>query len=140
MYTMNIYKLRNKTMTEKHQIYKCPICGNIVEVNHTGAGTLVCCGKEMELMVEKKEEEGNEKHLPVVSFEGDTLIVKVGAIQHPMEEAHYIEWIEVISDEGSQKVFLNHNDAPEATFKISSTENLRIREYCSIHGLWETRI
>lgn len=127
-------------MTEKHQIYKCPICGMIVEVNHKGAGTLVCCGQNMELMVEKKEEEGNEKHLPVASFEENTLLVKVGAVQHPMEEAHYIEWIEVISDEGSQKVFLNPNDTPEVRFHIATKENLRIREYCTIHGLWETKI
>ncbi len=127
-------------MTEKHQVYKCPVCGIIVEVNHKGAGTLVCCGQSMELMVEKKEEEGNEKHLPVASFEGDTLVVKVGAVQHPMEEAHYIEWIEVISDEGSQKVFLNPNEAPEARFHVSTKENLRIREYCTIHGLWESKV
>lgn len=112
----------------------------VVEVNHKGAGTLVCCGQNMELMVEKKEEEGNEKHLPVASFEENTLLVKVGAVQHPMEEAHYIEWIEVISDEGSQKVFLNPNDTPEARFHIATKENLRIREYCTIHGLWERKI
>lgn len=127
-------------MTEKHQVYKCPVCGIIVEVNHKGAGTLSCCGQSMQLMNEKKEEEGNEKHLPVVSFEGETLVVKVGAVQHPMEEAHYIEWIEVISDEGSQKVFLKPNDTPEARFHVSTKENLRIREYCTIHGLWESKI
>ncbi len=127
-------------MTVKHQIYKCAICGNIVEVNHEGAGTLVCCGQDMELMVEKKEEEGNEKHLPVSTFEGEKLVVKVGEVEHPMEEAHYIEWIEVIDGENTQKVFLKPNEKPQAEFVVSKKEGLRVREYCSIHGLWESKI
>jgi len=83
-------------MTELHQVYKCEVCGNIVNVIHSGAGTLVCCGKPMVLQVEHEEDQGFEKHLPSLSFENSELIVNIGDVPHPMEEAHYIEWIEYI--------------------------------------------
>lgn len=125
-------------MTKRHQVYKCNVCGNIVEVLHEGAGTLVCCGQDMQLHVEKKEEEGNEKHLPVVEVNGSKVIVKVGSVEHPMEEAHYIEWIEVINGEIAKRVFLKAGQAPKAEFIFENIGQLRVREYCNIHGLWET--
>lgn len=125
-------------MTKRHQIYKCNVCGNIVEVLHEGVGTLVCCGQEMQLHVEKKEEEGNEKHLPVVEVNGNKITVKVGSVEHPMEEAHYIEWIEVINGDESKKVFLKAGQTPQAEFTFENIGELRVREYCNIHGLWET--
>lgn len=125
-------------MTKRHQVYKCNICGNIVEVLHEGAGTLVCCGKDMVLFEEKKEEEGNEKHLPVVKAEGNKVIVEVGSVPHPMEEVHYIEWIEVINGDESKKVFLKPNQEPKAEFLFENIGELRVREYCNLHGLWET--
>ncbi len=125
-------------MTKRHQVYKCNICGNIVEVLHEGAGTLVCCGKDMVLFEEKKEEEGNEKHLPVVKVEGNKVIVEVGSVPHPMEEVHYIEWIEVINGDESKKVFLKPNQEPKAEFLFENIGELRVREYCNLHGLWET--
>lgn len=125
-------------MTKRHQVYKCNVCGNIVEVLHEGAGTLVCCGQDMQLHVEKKDEEGNEKHLPVVEVNGSKVIVKVGSVEHPMEEAHYIEWIEVISGEIAKRVFLKAGQAPKAEFIFENIGQLRVREYCNIHGLWET--
>jgi superoxide reductase len=126
-------------MTKRHQVYKCNVCGNIVEVLHEGAGTLVCCGQDMQLF-EEKEEEGNEKHLPVVKVEGNKVIVDVGSVEHPMEEAHYIEWIEVINGDESKKVFLKAGEAPRAEFLFENIGQLRVREYCNIHGLWETVI
>ncbi len=123
-------------MTQKNQIYKCKICGNIVEVLHEGEGTLVCCGQEMELLIEKMNEDGNEKHLPVVEVNGKEVKVKVGSIPHPMEEAHYIEWIEVINGEESFKKYLKPGDAPVAEFQIPNITQLHVREYCNIHGLW----
>ena len=125
-------------MTKRHQVYKCNVCGNIVEVLHEGAGTLVCCGQDMQLHVEKKDEEGNEKHLPVVEVNGSKVIVKVGSVEHPMEEAHYIEWIEVINGEIAKRVFLKAGQAPKAEFIFENIGQLRVREYCNIHGLWET--
>lgn len=129
-------------MTEIKQIYKCEICGNIVEVLHTGAGTLVCCNQPMTLLDVHDKDEAYEKHLPVLSFEGNTLTVTIGEVEHPMEEAHYIEWIEYIEGEESQKVFLKPNEKPEAVFirKNNSSSNYSVRAYCNIHGLWELKM
>lgn len=123
-------------MTRLKQIYKCNICGNIVEVLHTGKGELVCCGKPMQLMEEKKEEVGQEKHLPVIEKRADKVRVKVGSVPHPMEEKHYIEWIELIADGNAYRQFLKPGDTPEATFEVKA-EKITAREYCSLHGLWK---
>jgi len=123
-------------MTKLKQIYKCKICGNIVEVLHTGKGELVCCGKPMQLMEEKKEEVGQEKHLPVIEKRADKVRVKVGSVPHPMEEKHYIEWIELITDGNAYRQFLKPGDTPEATFEVKA-EKITAREYCSLHGLWK---
>jgi len=125
-------------MTKRYDIYKCNICGNIVQILHEGAGTLVCCGQDMELIGTKTVEEGNEKHLPVVKIEGNRVIVEVGSVAHPMEEAHFIQWIEVINGDESKKVFLKPNEPPRAEFLFQNIGELRVREYCNIHGLWET--
>jgi len=123
-------------MTKLKEIYKCNICGNIVEILHTGRGELVCCGKPMQLMEEKKEDVGQEKHLPVIEKIGNKVKVKVGSIPHPMEENHCIEWIELIADGKAYRQFLEPGDTPEATFDIKA-EKIAVREYCSIHGLWK---
>jgi superoxide reductase len=120
-------------MTELKQIYKCNVCGNIVEVAHTGMGQLVCCGQPMELKNEKEVDEGKEKHVPVVERTADGILVKVGAVAHPMEEAHYIEWIEA----NGCKKFLKPGDNPSAEFSIKGEVSVRI--YCNIHGLWKSK-
>lgn len=124
-------------MTEQKQIYKCNICGNIVEVLHTGVGELVCCGQPMELLKEELEEEGKEKHLPVIEKTETGVKVKIGSISHPMENSHFIEWIEAIADGKSCRKFLNPGDKPEAEFKIKG-DDIEAREYCSVHGLWKS--
>ena len=124
-------------MTKRLQIYKCEICGNIVEVLHEGAGELVCCGQPMKLQEEKTEEQGKEKHLPVIEKTDKGIMVRVGAVAHPMEEKHYIEWIEVIADGRAYKKFLKPGDSPEADFALAP-EKVEAREYCSIHGLWKS--
>jgi superoxide reductase len=124
-------------MTKRLQIFKCETCGNIVEALHEGAGELVCCGQPMELLEEKSEDQGNEKHVPVFEQTGKGVKVKVGAVAHPMEENHYIEWIEVVADGKVCRKFLNPGDLPEAEFTLSP-ENIKAREYCSIHGLWKS--
>ena len=124
-------------MTKRLQIYKCEICGNIVEVLHEGEGQLVCCGQPMKLQEEKTEEQGKERHLPVIEKTDKGIMVKVGAVTHPMEENHYIEWIEVIADGREYKKFLNPGDSPEVDFVIAP-EKVEAREYCSIHGLWKS--
>jgi superoxide reductase len=125
-------------MTIKHQIYRCPICGNIIEVVHTGGGTLVCCGQPMELLDAKSQDVGQEKHLPIIEKSEDKITVKVGSIPHPMEDAHFIEWIELIADEKVYKKFLKPGDTPETVFEITA-DNVSARAYCNIHGLWQTK-
>lgn len=124
-------------MTKKLEVYKCNICGNIVEVLHEGVGHLVCCGQPMELLKEKTEDEGLEKHVPVIEKTENEIKVKVGSVPHPMEESHYIEWIEVMADGKAYRHFLKPGEAPEAEFEISA-ENVQAREYCNVHGLWKS--
>ncbi len=125
-------------MTEKLQIYKCEVCGNIVEVLHEGEGELVCCGQPMKLC--KESEIGisplPEKHVPVIEKTENGFKVKVGSIVHPMVEEHHIEWIEAVVDGIAYRQFLKPGDAPEAEFCIKS-DNITVREYCNIHGLWK---
>ena len=126
-------------MAKQHAIYKCEICGNVVSVIEAHEGALVCCGKEMVLLEEKtSEQEGNEKHIPVVeTFEGGAR-VKVGSVLHPMEEDHYIELIQLIKDEdiviGKR---LKPGEEPVAEFCLVNTEGLKARALCNIHGLWK---
>lgn len=123
-------------MTKKLQIYKCDVCGNIVEVVHEGKGELVCCGEPMKLFEENTVDAAKEKHVPVAESTSGELKVKVGAVPHPMEDKHYIEWVEVIDDRGkAYRQFLKPGDTPEASFNLSGT-GFTVREYCNIHGLW----
>jgi superoxide reductase len=123
-------------MTQQNQVYKCNICGNIVEVLHDGAGELVCCGESMKLQEEKGvAQEGEEKHVPVIEKTEKGYLVKIGLVPHPMEENHHIEWIELVAEGKRYKKFLRPGDAPEAEFEIQA-ENVSAREYCNVHGLW----
>ena len=123
-------------MAEKLQIYKCEACGNIVEVLHGGGGELVCCGEPMKLLVENTVDAAKEKHVPVIEKVDGGVKVKVGSVAHPMEESHYIEWVEIIADGEAYRQFLNPGEAPEATFCIKA-DQITAREYCNLHGLWK---
>jgi superoxide reductase len=123
-------------MTQLHQVYKCPVCGNIVEVLHTGEGELVCCGQPMELMTAKNNDEGQEKHVPVIGKTDQGIKITVGSVEHPMEDQHYIEWIELIADGYSYKQFLTPQDKPQTEFNIRA-EQITARAYCNLHGLWQ---
>ena len=123
-------------MAEKLEIYHCLLCGNIVEVLHGGDGELVCCGQPMKKLVAKKADAGKEKHVPVIEKSDGFITVKIGSIPHPMEEKHYIEWIEIIADGKAYRQFLKPGDAPQAQFNITA-QNITAREHCNIHGLWE---
>jgi superoxide reductase len=125
-------------MTKKLQVYKCEVCGNIVEVLHEGAGELVCCDQPMKLLQEQTEEQGKEKHLPVIEKTDVGIKVKVGSVPHPMEEKHYIEWVAVQTDRGIFRKFLKPGEKPEAQFETKQ-DILQAREYCNIHGLWATK-
>ncbi|MBL7054670.1 desulfoferrodoxin [Candidatus Woesearchaeota archaeon] len=126
-------------MAEKNVIYKCEICGNVVLVVEAHEGELVCCGQPMKIMVEKTaEQEGNEKHVPVLEKTDLGVKVKVGSVLHPMEEKHYIDLIQLVKD--NEVIFskmLNPEDEPIAEFCIADTEGLKSRVLCNIHGLWK---
>ena len=122
-------------MTKLKEIFKCAVCGNIVEVLHTGKGELVCCNKPMILMNENTVDASKEKHVPVAEKDGNKVTVKVGSTEHPMEEKHYIEWVEVIDNLKSQRKFLKPGDKPVWEF-YDVGENVAVRAYCNLHGLW----
>jgi superoxide reductase len=120
-------------MVEKKEIYKCEICGNIVEVVHEGGGVLICCGQPMKLQKENEVDASHEKHIPIISGKK----VKVGSEKHPMTAEHYIEWIEATSEKGeTAKIFLMPDSKPEAKF---SFKPVTARAYCNLHGLWKSK-
>jgi superoxide reductase len=123
-------------MAERLQIYKCDSCGSIVEVLHEGGGELVCCGEPMKLFVENSVDAAKEKHVPVLEKTGEGVKVKVGSVPHPMEEKHYIEWVEIIEGGKAYRQFLKPGDTPEASFDIQAGQ-VTAREYCNLHGLWK---
>jgi superoxide reductase len=122
-------------MTKLNELYKCNLCGNIVEILHPGAGALVCCNERMALMVENTVDASKEKHVPVIEVGANTITVKVGSVAHPMEAAHYIEWIELIADGKVYRQQLQPGQAPEATFPVVAKQ-VTAREYCNLHGHW----
>jgi superoxide reductase len=123
-------------MTIRREIYKCEVCGNIVEVLHEAKGELVCCGKPMKLFKENTVDAAREKHVPVIEKTAEGVKVKVGSVAHPMEEKHYIEWVEIIQGERTCRQFLKPGEAPEAVFKGQGGAVVA-REYCNLHGLWK---
>ncbi len=123
-------------MTTRLEVYKCDVCGNIVEVLHEGVGELVCCEQPMKLLKENTTDAAKEKHVPVIERTANGIVVKVGSVDHPMEEKHYIEWIQIIADGKSYRQFLAPGDMPHATFKVEGA-SVSAREYCNLHGLWK---
>jgi len=125
-------------MAKFQGVYKCDICGNMVEVLLEGKGDLVCCGQPMTLLEENTVDAAVEKHIPVGEQAGNLLTVKVGSVAHPMTPEHYIQWIEVLAGSKSYKVFLKPGQDPQATFCIEAGhEPIVLREYCNLHGLWK---
>ena len=122
-------------MTKLLEIYKCEVCGNIVEMVHDGVGELVCCDQPMKLMGENTVDASQEKHVPVIEKVDGGYKVKVGAVPHPMEEAHFIEWVELIADGRAYREFLKPGMEPEAFFCVDAKE-VSARDYCNLHGLW----
>lgn len=125
-------------MAERLEVYKCSVCSNMVEAVRGGEGGLVCCGKPMENLAAKTADQGKEKHVPVIEKISGGIKVKVGSIPHPMEEKHYIEWIEVLLDGKSYRQFLRPGQAPEATFELAAGK-VAAREFCNVHGMWEVK-
>lgn len=124
-------------MTQKREVYKCEICGNIVEVLHEGRGELVCCGQPMKKMEEKDNEEGlNEKHIPMAEEKENEIIVKIGEVEHPMINEHHIEWVELHTEKGVYREELGPNQKPTINLKKPKEKLTKVRSYCNLHGLW----
>ena len=123
-------------MTQRSQVYKCNVCGNIIEVVHSAGGNLVCCEKPMELKKENSLDAAVEKHVPVLKKTANGIEVRIGSVSHPMEEKHYIEWIELSADNRLCRKYLKPGEEPEALFEMKSNR-YSAREYCNLHGLWK---
>ncbi len=126
-------------MTKLRELYRCEICGNIVEVVHEGAPSLVCCGRPMIKLEAKTEDKGQEKHVPVVEETDSAITVKVGSIEHPMEDGHYIKFIEVLLKDKIMRKELRPGEIPEARFCAIKPDVIEAREFCSVHGLWKNK-
>ena len=122
--------------TAQLQIYRCNVCGNMTEVVGASTGTLACCNQSMELLEAGATDAAQEKHVPVIEKTDAGVVVKVGSVAHPMQEDHYIAWIELLADGRCCRKFLKPGEAPEATFAVQA-EELTAREYCNLHGLWK---
>ena len=122
---------------DKLNVFKCEVCGNVVELLHVGGGTLTCCSKPMSLLEEKSADSSTEKHVPVIEKVDGGYKVVVGSTAHPMEDKHYIEWIELLAGDTIQVAFLKPGDAPEAVFKTDAAD-VSAREFCTVHGLWKS--
>ncbi len=123
-------------MAKRLQIYKCTKCGNMVEVLNAGGGTLVCCGESMQYLEEQTADAATEKHVPVIEKTEAGIKVTVGSVPHPMQEEHYIEWIELLADGKAYRQFLSPGAAPEALFDVKA-DVVSAREHCNVHGLWK---
>lgn len=123
-------------MTKRNEIYRCKACGIMAAVTREGAGALVCCGHPMELMTENTVDAAKEKHVPVIEKIDGGYLVKVGSVTHPMEEKHFIEWIELLADGKSYRHFLKPGEAPEARFHVTA-KSVAAREFCNLHGVWK---
>ncbi|MBL7073181.1 MAG: desulfoferrodoxin [Candidatus Omnitrophica bacterium] len=124
-------------MTQLRELYRCDICRNVVEVCHEGAPSLVCCAEPMKKLEAKTgEEEGKEKHVPVIEEVSSGIKVKVGSVAHPMEEEHFIKFIEVLTKDKVKRAELAPGQSPEAQFCVKKDDVMEVREFCTVHGLW----
>ena len=126
-------------MTQLRELYRCEICGNVVEIAHEGAPALVCCGKPMVKLEAKTEDEGQEKHVPVIEETDSGIKVKVGSVEHPMEDKHYIKFIEILLKDKIMRKELKPGQAPEAECCAPKSDVIETREFCTVHGLWKNR-
>ena len=120
------------------KFYKCEHCGNIVTFVEDKGVPVMCCGQKMTELTANTTDAAQEKHVPVVEQDGDTVKVTVGSVEHPMTEEHYIEWIAVVTDKGTEKVSLSPGEKPEAVFV--DKEKATVYAYCNLHGLWKTEL
>jgi len=122
------------------KFYICPDCGLVIEtIRHTGI-TPSCCGMKMDELIPNTVEASGEKHIPAVTVEGNTVTVNVGSVNHPMQDVHYIEWVQLITENGSQRKFLSPGQEPNVVFTLTGDKPLAVYAYCNLHGLWKTEL
>ena len=119
------------------KFYICPHCGNIVEMVNEAGPKPFCCGQRMQELVPGSVDASQEKHVPAVNVSGDLVEVNVGSVNHPMEEVHWIEWVQLITDKGSYRKWLNPGEAPNVKFLLNGEKPLAVYAYCNLHGLWK---
>ena len=120
------------------KIYRCDHCGNIITFLHATGVPVMCCGQKMTELVPGTVDAAQEKHVPVVEQNGSSVLVKVGAVGHPMLPEHFIQWIILETNQGCQVKYLQPGQAPEAVFALAEGEKVAAAyEYCNLHGLWK---
>ena len=124
----------------KNKFYVCKHCGNLIGMIHDAGVPVICCGEKMHALVPNTVEASGEKHIPVVRVEGDKVVVDVGSVAHPMAQEHFIQWIQLVTDNGSQRQILTPGQAPQVTFLLGQAKPLAVYAYCNLHGLWMTEI
>ena len=127
-------------MMKNAKFYICPVCGNIVEMVNDAGPKPFCCGKRMEELVPNSVEASGEKHVPAVEVGGNVVEVNVGSVNHPMEDVHWIEWVELVTDQGSARKYLNPGEAPHVRFLLGNEKPLAVYAYCNLHGLWKKEL
>jgi superoxide reductase len=125
-------------MPQLNEVYKCELCGNIVELVHGGPGALNCCSQKMVLLVANTTDAAQEKHVPVIEIKADSITVKIGSVPHPMQDEHFIEWIELMADGKVYRQNLQPGETPQATFPVIA-QQVTAREHCNLHGLWSAK-
>ena len=122
------------------EFYICRHCGNVIEKVIDSKVPVICCGEKMEKLIPNTVDASGEKHLPVVKVEGKLVTVNVGSVDHPMSEEHLIEWVQIKTNKGSQRKFMNHGDAPSVSFELADEKPLEVYAYCNLHGLWMSKV
>ena len=124
-------------MAKRLQAFECEVCGHVIIVFNDGSGTLTCCDQPMTPLTENTSDAAKEKHVPVIERTADGYKVKVGAVPHPMDAKHYIQWIELLAQDTLHCRFLKPGDAPEAAFAVKDAGAVSARDYCNLHGYWK---
>ena len=122
------------------KFYICPHCGNIVEMVHDSGVKPFCCGQKMNELVPNTVEASGEKHIPAVKVEGSIVEVNVGSVNHPMVDVHWIEWVQLVTDKGSYRKWLNPGEDPNVIFRLGEEKPIAVYAYCNLHGLWKTEL
>ena len=122
------------------KFYICAHCGNVIEMVHDAGVPVMCCGQKMDALIPNTVEASGEKHIPAVTVSENIVEVNVGSVNHPMVEEHWIEWVQLVTDQGSYRKWMNPGQAPNVKFQLLNEKPLAVYAYCNLHGLWKTEL